>query len=1321
MNVWYSGNAWPYEVPPLPEARMQACYAVHGGRLWLLGGANAAWDDLTSVVTFDSATNAWSAAHEPLDYPIYAEGAEMAVVGDWLYGMAWHADTSDRKFFRYNVSTGVMEEPTQPDWLHVSNRMGLVAVDGLVYASLAGDTPSVYDPDTDSWDDALGTTPYGSDMLAASLLVDGGDVIVAGGGPWGSTPVRKYTPSTGAWEDLTSLPAGRSGGVFVLHDGLPTLIGGEGDPWSPRATVWQLNAGVWGSLPELPEPRCFHAGMVIGDEILIAGGYGDEDTNFVATSSVFYFAEFIPPDHPGDTLPRWWSSAQPLLYHVPGALPQALDGAATAYARGKFWVLGGVDESGTTHLDTVYSYDPNAREWTTETPLAIAGSSAMPATALGDWLYAELLDDLNRYFIRYNVETGATESLGHHDTAWRHPPVALDGLIYHALASPTPHVYDPNTGAWSALSTASPYTSDTYFGAGVAHQGTILLFGGTTDDVNLEVAAYRYSPNNDLWTPLPDLPKGLWRTGAAAYRGRAVIAGGFDADGASDSVYALNQASTAWTTLAPLPNPAGSTSVVAGGGRLLIAGGYGTASAQDDVMVYGQPPDDLEVLASTPLAFAPIEANLPILTNTTGGVAAFADLLLAHTTGREAYFDLPVTTDAPEASPTPPSVPAHEDSGDGLAVIPPGSGIPITPASLTACDQYNLTRNIGDGTTGSVTAYGRDSTPAPQEIPGVERIGDREHAWSRDAEIITTRAIDSGTRAALDTTRVPEFMPDTEAIEAIIDGRTPPTENDVEGGLGGITGGPDARVFALDAPLCSGVGLNLACMPGVRTGIRDVLARVRPTRLQVAQAAANAAGVILAVTPGVTTPGLDRFAPLSYSTGGQAASSVIRDMILNASAATWVEPGVMFIDGRTPPIGSLQDPDPSDGTAWHDGSADSVSINVTRNDDQPLDLEAPVEEHPDYRDPPDLEEYLDRCADRGGVPLPGGASGTFETDGNGTYAWTERSGGGFDYTEVDHSITKANGQVTREERLKRGWRQYPAAGGTATAFGPIERSVTIHTYLACCPQALAHSLETVHVARTFDQAPGVTNPGAASEEAVRWWNLMPEWYLHSRREVTQRWQAEGWLRARTEASRVFDGFEFSESTVNGSTLRTVRLTYNVSSRDEVNTPIGRGLWHRAITTIDTVLVPVREIRPDEEDPTTFISEIVGSNRSTSKNSYTEVTDASPPTVACDGIDCPEHDTEHDTCLEDQEHEWEEDYRAWEHETEVLDALRYTRPRRLLTQEFTWNEHLPGIRVGERVNTTRGVAVVARVTWTGASPRSGTPARVTTAEVQSVLP
>ncbi len=979
----------------------------------------------------------------------------------------------------------------------------------------------------------------------------------------------------------------------------------------------------------------------------------------------------------------------------PAPLPAARDGFAFASDGARLYVLGGWNAGYLATQATVYAYDPLTNAWATLTDLSAAIESYARAVVHGGYIYfVTTAGD----FRRYSIAGGVTESLVASGVIGAHGLALIGDTIYHGLSTPTPRAYDLLTPGWSAAPGTSPIATAQQYAAIAEHGETVVIAGGQASGST--ALTWRYTPSRAAWEALPNLPAAIVWPAATVYRNRWTLVGGEVGGVANANAYALLETGDGWETLTPtLATATAAPAVGTVFGRLFAAGGYGyvAADAVADHAMLGTALNELDASVDVVHSGIPLaEAFLPVSADIIGGTAAHADLTVILRGVKTAAADLIVTVDTTEAAVDPvgwtPPVPS---AGTAETIATPGAMTPRVAMTLGAIDQYDFTHALGSGVIGGATAFGAAASPvAPADVPGIDDVGALSSAWARDADVSRSRAYESATRALLEATLLAELNPVDEALEAI------------EGGRPVVIGEPGARLHPLDAVLCEDTDYLTLCGPdGVRDTVKDVIDDELPTRREIVQAAATAAGVAVSIAAGTGAPGLDQKVGRDYRTEGRSALDVIAEMALAGGALHWFLPDALVIDGRPLPVAADGAPDVTAAGFWFDGGVASGDVSV---------IETTIEADPVE---PLIADYLAECdpvtEGGGSTDLQGS---TFETAFSGTLAWTERSGAGYEYREVANALTKAGGRVTEEVRTTHGWRRTP----TGWQYTMLEQHRISHTYLRCCPEALAQSIETVYVAKSFDQAPGFSDGlSAQGEEAIAWWNLMPNWYLHSRRTVDQVWQAEGWLRTRVESGRVFDGFEFEDQTLDGGgQIRRVKTTYSDTGRSESNVPIGRGLWHQSVAVKDMVLTPIRQVRVGEGGA--LVSEIVGSNRTAAVNTYTLVTDQAPPTVSCgDANPCADEDGE--TCADQQTATWQEDHDAWQREVDLLNARRVMAPARKLVQSFAWNGHYPNVRVGARVVTSRGEGVVVRVSWNGSGPRTGTPGRSTSAEVWSALP
>ena len=193
-----------------------------------------------------------------------------------------------------------------------------------------------------------------------SAAVLDGRIVVAGGFE-GTTEavstVRRYDPSTGAWDLLAPLPAPRHHLVLVSVGGALYALGGMADlSFRPVADAWVLRAGAvsWESIAALPSPRAAGVGAVVGDRIIVAAGQGNGGSDMAklqAAAPAFLY------DIEADT----WSEG--------AALPNLREHAAGFAHEGKLWVLGGRSIALEPTSEAVDVYDPAVDRWRTGPPM----------------------------------------------------------------------------------------------------------------------------------------------------------------------------------------------------------------------------------------------------------------------------------------------------------------------------------------------------------------------------------------------------------------------------------------------------------------------------------------------------------------------------------------------------------------------------------------------------------------------------------------------------------------------------------------------------------------------------------------------------------------------------------------------------------------------------------------------------------------------------------------------------------------------------------------------------------------------------------------
>jgi hypothetical protein len=193
-------------------------------------------------------------------------------------------------------------------------------------------------------------------------------------------------PAAG-WEDLPSGPAVQ-GVALVAHGGKLYRIGGmqprnkpgeKSDNVSiPSVAVFDPKSKVWDSLPNLPKGRSSHDAVVVGDRIVVTGGWcmngAGNESEWADTALILDLTQ--------QPL-RWDSVAQPFRR-------RALN---TAALDGKVFTIGGLTPDGSSVLE-VNTFDPAARTWSDapELPGSLMNGFNPAACVLGMHLFVSPMD-----------------------------------------------------------------------------------------------------------------------------------------------------------------------------------------------------------------------------------------------------------------------------------------------------------------------------------------------------------------------------------------------------------------------------------------------------------------------------------------------------------------------------------------------------------------------------------------------------------------------------------------------------------------------------------------------------------------------------------------------------------------------------------------------------------------------------------------------------------------------------------------------------------------------------------------------------------------
>jgi hypothetical protein len=228
----------------LPVALEEAAAASAGGKLYIIGGFDAASNSLRTVWVFDG--KAWRAGPR---LPLGLDHTSAAELGGHVYVAGGHSFGRDSAaVYRLDGATWTPVASIH----HARGGHALLAATGRLYV-LGGNSASgnvapaeVYDPKTGSWHD-LPSLPVPRNHVAGFVV--GSDVCAAGGRAPTTARVDCYDTSSSKWVRFPNLPVATSGaGATTLPDGSAVVIGGQDAQetrivtqveWLPRPSPWQ--------------------------------------------------------------------------------------------------------------------------------------------------------------------------------------------------------------------------------------------------------------------------------------------------------------------------------------------------------------------------------------------------------------------------------------------------------------------------------------------------------------------------------------------------------------------------------------------------------------------------------------------------------------------------------------------------------------------------------------------------------------------------------------------------------------------------------------------------------------------------------------------------------------------------------------------------------------------------------------------------------------------------------------------------------------------------------------------------------------------------
>jgi N-acetylneuraminic acid mutarotase len=278
-GTWQTGTK-------LPARRAETTAISLDGRIYIPGGLDQAGTgpgggarSLSSVLVYDPATDAYANAADMPDgrdhIGIATWAGKIYVSGGGFFSVPAVRDN----LWVYDPAADAWAElPPMPvaRWQHA-----MVAVDGVLYVvgGVIRDTRDwapvwAYDIDAGTWRTDLAPLPTPREHLSA--IVADGKIYVLGGRLIGNLPtVEIYDPQAGVWTSGPDMPTARGGMTIGLLEGVIHVTGGENldqNSTYPQHEGLDLATMTWQTYAEIPNKRHGLMSGVAGGSWYVMGG-----------------------------------------------------------------------------------------------------------------------------------------------------------------------------------------------------------------------------------------------------------------------------------------------------------------------------------------------------------------------------------------------------------------------------------------------------------------------------------------------------------------------------------------------------------------------------------------------------------------------------------------------------------------------------------------------------------------------------------------------------------------------------------------------------------------------------------------------------------------------------------------------------------------------------------------------------------------------------------------------------------------------------------------------------------------------------------------
>jgi N-acetylneuraminic acid mutarotase len=263
-----NGGTWQTGAP-MPLSRQELATGALNGKVYVIGGYDAAGASTATVQVYDPTTDTWALAH-PLPYAVNHNSA--AVAGERLYSFG----AGGGEVFVYNPNNNSWGAVASTHYVH-SFTAAVGVIDNQIYVAGGTNTPSqreleMYDPVANRW--TVKAPMSAPRNHTAGGVIDGKFYVVGGRlGANSTTVLEVYNPQTNTWSTRAPMPTGRSGiAAAVVNNELWVFGGEERDGMHAEVEVYNPVSNSWRQMPNMPSPRHGVWASVTGNKIYIPGG-----------------------------------------------------------------------------------------------------------------------------------------------------------------------------------------------------------------------------------------------------------------------------------------------------------------------------------------------------------------------------------------------------------------------------------------------------------------------------------------------------------------------------------------------------------------------------------------------------------------------------------------------------------------------------------------------------------------------------------------------------------------------------------------------------------------------------------------------------------------------------------------------------------------------------------------------------------------------------------------------------------------------------------------------------------------------------------------